>query len=81
MLPPARRRMSGETSAEGGGTMTAGAGKFSLGLRVPARSGAETGGGMTAGLVICTGERETSGLTPPGAGGITLAASAGVERA
>lgn len=80
MLPLAERRMSCE-SAEGGGATTAGAGKFSLALRVAVCSGAETGGGITAGLVICTGEREISRLTPPGAGGITLAASAGVARA
>jgi hypothetical protein len=79
ILPLERRRMSCE-SGEGGGAMTAGAGRFSLGLLVAARSGAETGGGITAGLVICIGEREISRLTPPGAGGITFAASAGVER-
>lgn len=81
VLPLAGRRISWETSAEGGGAMTVDAGKFSLGLFVAARSGAETGGGITAGLVICTGEREISRLTPAGAGGITLAASARVERA
>jgi len=80
MLPPATRWVSCETSDEGGGAITEGADKLNLGLRVPARSGAETGGGMTAALVICTGELETSRLTPPGAGGITLPASAGAER-
>jgi hypothetical protein len=80
MLPLARRCTSCEMSAEGGGAMTEGAGKFSLGLRVAARSGAETGGGSTEAF-ICTGERESSRLTAAGAGGITLAASAGLERA
>jgi hypothetical protein len=80
-LPLAVRRISCETSVEGGGAMMVGEGKFSLGLRVAACSGADTGGGITAALVICTGEREISRLTPPGAGGITLAASAEVERA
>lgn len=80
MLPLARRCMSCETSAEGGGAMTDGAGKLSLGLRVLMRSGDEIGGGITAALVICTGELEISRLTPPGAGGITLVASAGFER-
>jgi hypothetical protein len=79
-LPLASRCTSCDTSAEGGGAITEGAGKFSLGLRMGARSGAETGGGTTAAF-ICTGEWENSRLTAPGAAGITLAASAGVERA
>jgi hypothetical protein len=79
-LPLARRCRSRETSAEGGGAITVGADKLSLGLRVVARSGAETGGGITDALVICTGELESSRLTPPGAGGITLAARGAVER-
>src|SRR5689334_2528909 len=53
---------------------------LSLGLRVVVRSGAETGGGTTATFAICTGELDSSRLTAPGAGGITLAARAGVER-
>jgi hypothetical protein len=60
--------------------MTDDAGIFSLDVRALARSGAETGGGMTARLVICTGELESSRLTPPGEGGITLAASVVAER-
>ena len=47
-LPLARRRISGEMSAEGGGATTEGAGRLSLALRPVARSGAETGGGTTA---------------------------------
>ena len=81
MLPLAKRCKSCDTSFEGGGAMTDGAGILSLGLRVLARSGAETGGGITAALVICTGVLEVSRLTPPGTGGITFAASAGVDRA
>jgi len=81
MLPLAGRRMSCEISLDGGGAITDGAGKFSFELRVGARSGADTGGGITAGLVIWTGGLEISRLTPPGAGGMTLAASAGFERA
>ena len=80
MLPLARRCVSCEMSAEGGGAMTAGAGKFSWNCaprRVPEPRPAAA---MTAVLVICTGGLEISRLTPPGAGGITLAASAGVER-
>lgn len=80
-LPLAKRCGSCETSFEGGGAITDGAGMFSLELRALARSGAETGGGMTAALVICTGELDSSRLTPPGTGGITLRASAGAERA
>jgi hypothetical protein len=53
---------------------------LSLGLRVVVRSGAETGGGTTATFAICTGELDSSRLTAPGAGGITLAARVGVER-
>jgi len=79
MLPLAGRRMSSVTSLEGGGAITVGGSKFNLALREVARSGADTGGGITAGLVICTGALEISRLTPPGAGGMTLAASAGVD--
>jgi hypothetical protein len=59
VLPFARRRMSREMSEEGGGAMTAGDGNVSLGSRALVRSGAETGGGTTATLAICTGELET----------------------
>ena len=72
--------MSCEMSVEGGGATTPGAGMFSLAVRLVARSGAETGGGTTATFDICTGELVISRLTAPGAGGITLAASAGDER-
>ena len=71
--------MFSETSAEGGGATTEGAGKFSLGLRAVMRSGAETGGGTTVAF-ICTGKLENSRLTVPDAGAITLAASSGDER-
>jgi hypothetical protein len=79
-LPLARRRMSGEMSAEGGGATTDGEGKESFGLRAVERSGAETGGGTTDALVICTGAREISRLTAPGAGGMTFDAKAGLDR-
>ncbi len=79
-LPLARRRISRDMSAEGGGAMTEGAGIVSFELRALARSGAEAGGGTTLTLDICTGALEISRLTPPGAGGITLAARAGAER-
>jgi hypothetical protein len=79
-LPLARRCKSCETSDEGGGAMTEGAGMVSLESRVVARSGEEAGGGTTATFAICTGALETSRLTEAGAGGITLAASAGPER-
>src|SRR5579863_3698742 len=52
----------------------------SFGFRLPSRSGAETGGGTTAALAICTGERELSGLNVVGAGGTTLEFRAGAER-
>jgi len=78
--PLASRCRSCDTSVEGGGAITEGAGKLSLGLRVLARSGAETGGAMTAAVVICTGKLEVSRLTAPGTGGITFAASVGAER-
>jgi len=77
---PTIRCWSCEMSAEGGGATTDGAGRFSLGLRRAARSGAETGGGTTVAF-ICTGNWENSPLTAPGAGGITLVATAGLERA
>lgn len=56
-----------EMSAEGGGAITEGAGKFNLEVRGPARSGADTGGGTTEAVVICTGERESSRLMAVGA--------------
>ena len=77
-LPLARRCTSWD--AEGGGAMTEGAGKFSFGFRLVARSGADTGGGTTAG-VICTGEWDNSRLMALGAGAVTLDASAGAGRA
>lgn len=80
IVPPAKRCVSGERSAEGGGATTEDAGKFSFEFRPVFRSGAETGGGTTAAFVIWTGELERSRLTPPGAGGITLPASAGLDR-
>jgi len=61
--------------------MTEGAGRVSFAVRDESRSGAETGGGTTEMLFICTREGETSRLTFVGAGGITLLASAGAERA
>ena len=79
-LPAARRRMSEETSVEGGGATTDGAGILSLGLRTPARSGAETGGGTTLASIVRMGAEEIWRLTAPGAGGITLLASVGLER-
>jgi hypothetical protein len=54
---------------------------LSLAVRADSRSGAETGGGTTARLFICTREGETSRLTGEGAGAITLPFRAGAERA
>jgi hypothetical protein len=79
-LPEARRRMSEEMSADGGGATTEGAGMLSLGLRTPARSGAETGGGTTLASIVRTGAEEIWRLTVPGAGGITLPARVWLER-
>jgi hypothetical protein len=56
------------------------AGSVSLGFRTVSRWGADTGGGTTLISFICTGEREISRLTVPGAGGMTLALRAGAER-
>lgn len=72
--------MSCETSLEGGGAITEGAGRVNFEFLLVARSGAETGGGTTATLVICTGALESSRLTALGAGAITLALSTGAER-
>jgi hypothetical protein len=79
-LPLSRRRRSREESAEGGGATTEGAGRFSFALREASRSGAETGGGTTAALFICTRDGETSWLTDVGAGGITLLLRFGAAR-
>jgi hypothetical protein len=75
-----RRRFSAE-SAEGGGATTEGAGRLSFALRISSRSGALTGGGTTARLVICTRVDGTSWPFVTGAGGITPVVSAGVGRA
>ncbi len=68
-------------SAEGGGAITEGAGNANLEWDVVSRSGAETGGGTTLAFDICTGEREISRLTAPGAGATTVALRSGAERA
>ncbi len=81
MLPLSRRRRSWTESAEGGGATTDGAGRLSLALRAVSRSGADTGGGTTATLFICTRVGATSLPTAAGAGGITLVLSAGTGRA
>jgi hypothetical protein len=60
-VPPlSRRRRSCVESAEGGGATTEGGGRLSFELRAVSRSGAETGGGTTATLFICTRVGETS---------------------
>jgi hypothetical protein len=79
-LPLASRRISCDMSCEGGGAMTEGEGNVTLEVRAVARSGADAGGGTTDTFDICTGALEISRLTPPGAGGITFAASEGAAR-
>ena len=79
-FPPASRARSGDIFAEGGGATTEVAGIVSFAIRSELLSGADTGGGMTDGFAIRTGAPDISRLTPPGAGGITLPASAGAER-
>ena len=59
-LPLSRRRRSCVESADGGGATTEGGGRLSFELREVSRSGAETGGGTTATLFICTRVGETS---------------------
>ena len=81
VLPLSRRRRSWAESAEGGGATTDDAGRLSFALRAVSRSGADTGGGTTATLFICTRVGETSLLAVAGAGGITLALSARAGRA
>jgi hypothetical protein len=80
VLPLSRRRKSRIESGEGGGAITEGAGRFSFAVRELSRSGAETGGGTTVTLFICTREGDTSRLATEGAGGITLPLNAGAER-
>jgi hypothetical protein len=79
-FPLANRCRSRETSADGGGATTDGAGKLIIGSRRCVRGGAETGGGTTAAFALCTGALEISRLTDDGAGGIMLAAMAGAAR-
>jgi hypothetical protein len=61
-VPLSSRRKSRVESAEGGGAMMEGAGRVSFALRELSRAGAETGGGTTATLFICTREGVTSRL-------------------
>jgi hypothetical protein len=79
--PLSSRRKSRDESAEGGGAMTEGAGRFSFAARAVSRTGAETGGGTTATLFICTRGGETSRAIEEGAGAIMLPLRAGAERA
>jgi hypothetical protein len=79
--PLSSLRISRSVEADGGGATTEGDGKFSFAVRVLSRSGAETGGGTTATLFICTREGETSWVTSEGAGAITRPLSDGAERA
>ena len=81
VLPLSNRRRSRVVSADGGGAMTEGAGMLSFVVREASRSGAETGGGTTATLFICTLDGETSWPTAVGTGGITLPVKAGAVRA
>ncbi len=66
--PLSRRRRSGSEFADGGGATTDGAGMLSFATRAFWRSGAETGGGTTATLSICTREGETECVISEGAG-------------
>jgi hypothetical protein len=72
--------MSRVKSAEGGGATTDGEGNVTFEARALACSGAETGGGTTAVLIICTGALVVWRLIEVGAGGITLAANPGMVR-
>jgi hypothetical protein len=78
--PLSSLRNSRVLSAEGGGAITDGAGMLSFAVRSLSRSGAETGGGTTAALFICTRDGDTSRLADVGAGGITLPCKSGVDR-
>ena len=74
------RRMSRDKSVEGGGATTDGAGKVAFEVRALAFSGADTGGGITAGFIACRGAVVIWRATEPGAGGITPAVNPGPER-
>jgi hypothetical protein len=74
------RRMSRDKSVEGGGATTDGAGNVAFEVRARAFSGADTGGGITAGFIACRGAAVIWRATESGAGGITPAVSLGLER-
>jgi hypothetical protein len=74
------RRKSCVESAEGGGATMDGAGRLSFAALNAFRSGALTGGGTTATLVMRTRVDGTSTPLATGAGAITRALSAGAER-
>ena len=75
------RRISRDISVDGGGATTDGAGNVAFEVRALAFSGAETGGGITAGFIACRGALVIWRATEPGAGGIMPVASPGPERA
>lgn len=79
-VPDDKRRMSEPISVDGGGATSAGAGKLTFAACVLTRSGAETGGGATAGFIVCTGADDSCRLTLAGAGGATFACIAGAAR-
>jgi hypothetical protein len=79
--PLSSRRRSRLESVDGGGATTEGAGRFNFALSIDSRSGALTGGGTTATLVIRTRVAGTARLAVSGAGGITPELRAGAERA
>lgn len=78
--PEANLLMSRDKSEEGGGGTTDGDGRVTLEFRALARSGADTGGGITAAFMLCNGAVVMWRVTAPGAGGITLADSPGPVR-
>jgi hypothetical protein len=81
MPPLSRRRRSRSADGEGGGATTEGAGMLSFATRAFSFSGAETGGGITAALFICTREGETACVTSDGAGAMMRPFSDGASRA
>jgi hypothetical protein len=79
-IPPLSKRRMSRLVSEGGGATIDWAGRLSFAVRALSRSGAETGGGTTVTLFICTRDGETSCVTADGAGAITVPRSAGAER-
>jgi len=78
--PPLGMWRRSAASVEGGGAITAGAGKVSFAVRAESLTGADTGGGTTAGSTASTEVRGVSFPDNEGDGGTMFALTVGAVR-